>query len=127
MVALYWRDRIKREVKVCVYSGLPTEPHCVSCRHKPTTGICAYLAIRPIESLDQPTTDLEGNECRLLDTVADDKAIDINEWLDTKTFLLGCPMRLIEIAHKRLDGEPLDHKDREYLRRFRLKSQKRLF
>ncbi|GAH78554.1 unnamed protein product, partial [marine sediment metagenome] len=43
-----------------------------------------------ILSLDQPTTDYEGNENRLLDTVADDKAIqaiDIDSRLDASQWL----------------------------------------
>jgi len=119
MIALYWRDRVKREVKVCVYSGLPTEPHCASCkRHR--GGSCPYLALRPVESLDQLPTDY-------LDTVADDKAIDLDLRIDASTWLLGCPMRLIEIASKRLDGKPLANRDRMYLSRYRKQTQKTLF
>jgi hypothetical protein len=69
----------------------------------------------------------DGDGIELIDTVADDKAIDLDAWLDARTFLLGCPMRLIVIAGKRLKGIPLDHKDREYLRRFRQREQKSLF
>ena len=127
VVALYWRELIKREVKVCLYSGLPTEPHCASCRHKPKDGYCAYLAVRPIESLDK---DSDG-EARLLDTVADDQAMDIVGRLDAETFLLGCPMRLIEVAQKRLDGIPLNKQEQQYLydyrRRELKKYQKSLF
>ena len=122
MVALYWREVVKREVKVCIYSGLPTEPHCASCRHnqhKP----CPYLALRPIQSLDQPTTD--ENEARLKDTIADDHAIDLDAWQDAHRFLLGCPMRLIQIANKRRDGIPLNDTDQRYFTRQRQKELKR--
>ena len=34
-VALYWRELIKAQVRVCLYDGLPQEPHCPICRHKP--------------------------------------------------------------------------------------------
>jgi len=122
MVALYWREVVKREVKVCIYSGLPTEPHCASCRHnqhKP----CPYLALRPIQSLDQPTTD--ENEARLKDTIADDHAIDLDAWLDASTWLLGCPMRLIEIANKKSNGELLSWKDHKYWERTIAKERKR--
>jgi len=125
MVALYWRERIKREVKVCVYSGLPAEPHCKTCQRYVRD--CPYLAIRPVESLDQPTSDYEGYECRLLDTVADDKAMDFDQCLDDKAWLLGCPTRLIEIGYKLKRGIPLDNKDDCYLRRYRRREQKRLF
>jgi len=127
MVALYWRERVKREVKVCLYNGLPSEPHCKSCRHKPKSGICAYLALRPVESLDQPTTDYEGYQCQLRDTVADDKAIDLDAKLDDSIWLLGCPMRLIVIAKKIDSSENLTPAESRYLYKFRQKTQKRLF
>jgi len=125
-VALYWREVNKASVKVCIYSGVATELHCATCSrngHSP----CPYQASRPIQSLDSETTDSEGNTVRLIETVADDHAIDLDAWLDDKTWLLGCPVRLVQIALKRREGIPLDHKDREYLRRFRQKEQKRLF
>ena len=126
MVALYWREVVKREVKVCLYSGLPTEPHCASCRHnqhKP----CPYLALRPVQSLESELADSEGNTVRLKDTVADDKAIDLDAWLDARTFLLGCPMRLVQIANKRRNGIPLTGKDRKYLCKMLKRYQKPLF
>ncbi len=80
-----------------------------------------------ILSLNTDICDGSGNTTELIDTVADDKAIDLDAWLDARTFLLGCPMRLIVIAGKRLKGIPLDDKDRDYLRRFRQREQKGLF
>jgi len=78
-------------------------------------------------SLDQPTTDYDGNELRLLDTIADDKAIDLDLQIDASTWRLGCPMRLIEIATKKVDGIPLNKKDQKYLERYRHKTQINLF
>ena len=126
MVALYWRELNKASVKVCVYDGVAKEPHCASCSHKPKANRCVWLAIRPVQSLDQPTTDYEGNECRLLDTVADDKAIDLDLQIDASTWLLGCPIRLIEIATKRRDRIALNKTDQKYLERYRRKTQTRL-
>jgi hypothetical protein len=80
-----------------------------------------------ILSLNAEIEDGEGNSTELIDTLASDKAIDLDAWLDARTFLLGCPMRLIVIAGKRLKGIPLDDKDRDYLRRFRQREQKTLF
>ena len=74
-------------------------------------------------SLDEPVSDYEGNEVRLLDTIADDKALDLAEWLDAKTWLAGCPMRLVEIATKKLDRKPLSKADQKYLERYRAKTQ----
>jgi DNA-directed RNA polymerase specialized sigma24 family protein len=78
-------------------------------------------------SLNTEIEDGDGNTIELIDTLADDKAIDVDAWLDAKTWLLGCPARLIQIAHKKVNGETLSDKDRDYLRRFRKNGQKRLF
>jgi hypothetical protein len=59
--------------------------------------------------------------------IADDKAIDLAEWVDQKTFLVGCPQRLIAIAEKRLKGITLEASDKMYLQRFRQRTQKSLF
>jgi len=77
-----------------------------------------------ILSLNNELNDGDGIE--LIDTVADDKAIDLDAWLDARTWLLGCPKRLVVIASKRLKGITLDNKDKCYLQRFRQKEQKSL-
>jgi hypothetical protein len=124
MIALYWRELAKHQVKVCIYNGLPTEPNCASCRHKQISKDCAYLALRPTQSLDNEVDD-DGDT--LADTIADDNAIDLDAWLDDKTWLLGCPMRFIEVAKKMNKGQALTAKDRMYLMRFIRSQQKRLF
>lgn len=68
-------------------------------------------------SLDQSINDSEGYEVRLRDIIADDNAIDLAAWLDAGTWLLGCPMRLAELAGKRRDGIPLNENDRRYFNR----------
>lgn len=68
----------------------------------------------------------DGDGVELIDTLSDDKAIDLDAWLDARTFLLGCPMRLIVIAGKRLKGIPLGARDKMYLQRFRQREQKSL-
>ena len=123
-VADYWREQAKHQVKVCIYSGLPTEPHCASCRHnhhKP----CPYLALRPIQSLDSELETGEGDTVRLIDTLADDHAIDLDLWLDASTFKLGCPDRLVQLAIKRHKGIPLNGNDQRYFTRQRQKELKR--
>jgi hypothetical protein len=77
-------------------------------------------------SLNSSIGNRDGETTELIETIADDKAIDLSTWLDAKTWLLGCPIRLIQIAHKRLNGIPLDNKEHCYLRRFRRREQKRL-
>ena len=78
-------------------------------------------------SLNTIIEDDDGNQIELIDTLADDKAIDLEVWLDRSNWELGFPDRLAQIARKIAYGIALDHKDREYLRRFRRKEQKRLF
>ena len=124
-VADYWRERLKREVKVCVYNGRATELKCASCRHKPKAQRCPYQASRPIQSLDQPTTDYEGYECRLLDTLADD-SVDVEAWAERSTWELGYPKRLVLIAHKIDKGRNLTATDSQYLWRYRKRTQKSL-
>jgi hypothetical protein len=80
-----------------------------------------------ILSLNTELEDGEGNATELIDTLADDKAINLDAWLDARIWLLGCPRRLVVIAGKRLKGIPLEGRDREYLRQFRQREQKRLF
>jgi len=59
--------------------------------------------------------------------LADDKAIDLEAWVDARTWLLGCPRRLVGIAYKLYNGKPLNEKDKKYVKRFRERAQKRLF
>ena len=72
-----------------------------------------------VTSLNAETTDGDGDSTELIDTIADDSALDLEAWIDAKVWLLGCPQRLIRIAHKRVSGEALDWKDYKYLQRKR--------
>ena len=53
-----------------------------------------------------------------METVADDKAIDLEAWIDARTWLFGCLRRLIVIAGKRLKGIPLTETQRSYFSGF---------
>jgi len=79
-----------------------------------------------ILSLDSKVANGDGDTTELIDTIADDKAIDLSAWLDARTWLLGCPIRLVQIARKRLNGLPLTNKEHQYLWRIRRKEQKEL-
>ena len=68
----------------------------------------------------------DGDTTELMDTIADDKAIDLEAWLSAKTWLLGCPMRLVQIANKRVKGIPLNNRELQYLWYWRHKEQKTL-
>jgi len=78
-----------------------------------------------LESLSKPIVDADGNITELGELIADDTAIDLDAWLDTNTFINGCPKRLIAIAEKRRDGIPLNEVDRRYFNRQRQKELKR--
>jgi hypothetical protein len=82
-------------------------------------------------SLNDEVEDDEGNTVELYQTLADDKAIDLELWQDAKRWLLGCPKRLVRIAWKQVRRKPLTSTERSYLRRYRQKElakrQKALF
>ena len=80
-----------------------------------------------ILSLNTEIEDDEGYTVELIETIADDQAMDLDAKLDAQIWLLGCPMRAIKIAVKRLKGLPLTHKEWCYLSRFRKKAQISLF
>ena len=79
-----------------------------------------------ILSLEQPIDDGEGNTTKLIETLADDRAIDLEAWLEAKTWLLGYPKRLIDIANKKVRGIPLTIADRKYLWKWRKREQETL-
>jgi hypothetical protein len=79
-----------------------------------------------IESLSKPIVDGEGNMTELGELIADDKAPDLDEWLDTRLFQLGYPSTLVEIASYIREGKALTHAQHCYLWRFRTKTQQKL-
>ena len=79
-----------------------------------------------LESINQPVIDNEGNITELAELIADDKALDLAEWIDARTFLIGSPIRLKQIARKVSKGENLTHGELCYLSRLRRKRQKTL-
>ena len=79
-----------------------------------------------LESINQPIIDSEGNITELGEFIADDKALDLEEWLDAKTFLIGAPIRLKQIARRKARGEALTNAEMIYLSRLRKKAQQKL-
>jgi len=79
-----------------------------------------------LESINQPIMDSEGNVTELAELIADDKALDLEAWQDAKTFLIGAPIRLKQIARKKGRGESLTNAEMICLSRFRKKEQQRL-
>jgi hypothetical protein len=73
-------------------------------------------------SLDAPLLKEEGtsaNDSDFGDTLVDDQAIDLDKWMDDRTWLLGFPRRLVEIAHKKVNGIALTNADHQYLHKWR--------
>ena len=66
-------------------------------------------------SLNDELSDGDGDAVELWQTLADDKALDLEAWQDARRWLLGCPKRLVKIAYKRYVGKPLDHSEQVYL------------
>jgi len=80
-----------------------------------------------ILSLDREVDNGDGDTTKLINTVADDRAIDVSAWIDARTWLLGCPIRLVKIAQKRLGGQTLSNYERLYLYRYRKRENQKLF
>jgi len=119
----YWRENYR------LTSGLDCG-HCSNrqrqkCKEDLLYGKCPK-AIK-IERLSRPVTDTDGNLTELGDLIADDKALDIPQWLEIKEQLLHAPDRLLAIAGKIQDGETLTHAERTYLWKSRKRTQKSLF
>ena len=121
-VADYWRNHYK------LNNGLD----CGSCSQRQRRYCRLHWSYSDcpkalkVESLSKPIMDSEGSITELGELIADDKAIELDQWTDIKTFLLGCPQRLIEIANKRSKGQNLTATDSQYLWRFRKREQKNL-
>ena len=80
-----------------------------------------------VDLLSKPIIDTEGNTTELGELIADDKALDLDAWMDARAFLSGYPRRLVEVACRQRDGQALNSKDQKYLWRFRQKTQQKLF
>jgi hypothetical protein len=118
----YWYDLRKRT------SGLDCQ-HCSKaqrrkCKKDWLYGDCPK-AIK-LESLNKPIIDSEGNITEFGDLIADDKAIDLDAWVDARTFLNGTPQRLKRIALKLRDGEQLTGAEKFYLHKWRKREQIKL-
>ena len=80
----------------------------------------------PIASLNTEVEDSDGNRIELLETIADDRAIDLSDWLDARLWLYRCPERLVRVAFKKVAGYRLNSREQNYLSRCRKKAQKSL-
>ena len=121
-VADYYRSKAK------LSTGLDCK-HCATAKRRECVLHSLYSQcpkLRRTLSLDAEYVNGSGETYSILDTLADDTAIDLDQWLDAGTWLRGCPVRLLTIAVKLAKGESLDGKDRKYLWKFRKHTQKPL-
>ena len=120
--AQYWRDHYRH------INGLDcgrcSNKQRQMCKRDLLYGKCPKLV--KIESLNKPITDSEGNLTELGELIADDKALDLDAWLDYKTFLLTSPERLILIGEKIRDDIALTSSERKYLCKWRKREQNSL-
>jgi len=121
--AQYWRDHYKHTNGLTC--GNCSKAQRRKCKDGWLYGECPKLV--KVESLNKPIIDGEGNLTELGELIADDKALDLDAWVDSRTFIRGAPERLLLIGKKLQDGIPLGNGDDCYLRRFRKREQKRLF
>ena len=108
-------DKPFSEAMMCRVASFVVADYWRKAKRKPT-----------LLSLNTEIENGDGDTTELIETIADDRAIDVEAWLDARTFLLGCPQRLVQIANKKVKGIPLNNADMIYLCRFRQKEQKRL-
>jgi len=120
-VARYWRDYYYRTNGIdCGHCSNPQRKKCKQ------QGYTECPRAIKIESLSKPIVGDDGQISELAELIADDKAIDLEAWLNEATWRLGYPQRLVDIVVKRLNDIPLDDKDRQYLSRYYRQEQKRL-
>ncbi len=120
--AQYWRDHY-RQING-LDCGRCSNKQRQTCKRDLLYGKCPKLV--KIESLNKSITDSEGNLTELGNLIADDKALDLDAWLDYKTFLLTSPERLILIGEKIQQGIALTKGEHCYIQRFRKREQKKL-
>ena len=82
------------------------------------------MRLAPIASLNEVVDDGDGNETEFYHMLADDKAIDVEDWLNARLWLYKAPFRLVKIAYKKVAGYPLSDGERNYLYQQRKKAQR---
>jgi hypothetical protein len=115
----YWRAQYRhtRGLTCCNCSKAQRR----KCKEDWSYGECPKAV--KVESLNKPIIDSEGNLTELGELIADDKALDLDAWLDAKTFLRGSPHKLILVAERKQRGQCLTATESQYLWRFRRKEQ----
>jgi len=119
--ARYWREHYKRTNGLTC--GNCSKAQRRKCKEDYLYSQCPKLV--KVESLNKPIVDSQGNLTELGELIADDKALDIDAWIDARTFLLGAPDRLLTIGEKIRDSIALTNAERLYLSKWRRREQKK--
>ena len=126
------REDIKQDivVRLAEVASIKTEPLTLPAMLRVASFVIAEywrdLKRQPtIFSLNDTIEDDDGNSVELIETIADDKALDLEAWVDAKTWLKGCPRRLVKIAFRQQRGRPLSKGEYSYLERHREKELKK--
>jgi len=123
-VTEYWERQ--RRLTTWLDCGNCSKEQRRKCREEDLYSDCPKY--HQLVSLNTVIDNGDGNEpSELMLFIADDKAVDLDAWLDARRILRGLPKRLVQIGLKRLKGIPLDRKERDYLSYWRANEQKTLF
>lgn len=119
-IADYWRER--GSLTACLDCGDCSVTQRIKCKRN--AGMGALISVCPkavkVESLNRPIVDNNGEITEYGELITDD-SVNLDCWLDAHLWLMELPARLIEIADKIRQGEPLAVKDRVYLSKQRAK------
>jgi len=113
-LSAYWDKEKLRGRGMLVDCGGCSKEQRRQCRVEDLYSQCRK--VKRFVSLSDTITD-DGKE--LYEVLADDKALDLDAWADTRAALWGLPRKLILIAYKKIDGLPLSPWERQYLRQWR--------
>ena len=113
-VAEYWRQHFRRTQGIdCSHCNKAQRLQCQQSLDR----FAECPKRRLVVSLNAVVAESDGGEVELIDTIADDKAIDLDTWLDRKRFLYSLPVKLVRIAYRKSQGHPLSNTERLYLYR----------
>jgi len=111
-VSEYW-TRLRR-LTTWLDCGNCSKEQRRKCRDEDLYSECPKF--RQLVSLNaEVNSDGDGEPSELIEFIADDKAVDLDNWLDARRILRGLPRRLVQIVYKRYSGYRLDGKEQDYL------------
>ena len=114
-VTEYW-ERLRR-LTTWLDCGNCSKEQRRKCREELLYSDCPKF--RQLVSLNAVVDNGDGEPSELMMFIADDKAIDLDAWIDARRILRRLPRRLVQIGYKRYAGIPLDNKEDCYFRRFK--------